>query len=145
MFGILLPVARLPNYRRKLKPFEAKTRGNGAAHQRPCAERLRCLPGVPWHDDLRALPVRQVRPEPYRLNRRTLQSDAKRQRRTSIEMPDLDRIDAMPVRSLACLQEKVDRGRVRSAIRAWFVSKHLAKVPALRMRLKTQEADDFVR
>jgi len=54
----------------------------------------------------------------------------------------LDRIDAVPVRTLAARQQKVDRGRGgAAAIHGARVAEGLAKVPALGMRLELQQAD----
>jgi hypothetical protein len=52
-------------------------------------------------------------------------------------VPDFDRIDAMPARDLAFLQQIVDRGRARAAVYRLPIAKRLAEMTAIRMRLET--------
>src|SRR5882757_5677413 len=59
-------------------------------------------------------------------------------------MPDLDRIDAMPVRTLAARQQEIDRGRPRTAAGIGAgIAKRLAIMPAFRMRLEFEPRDDL--
>src|ERR1700719_861444 len=58
-------------------------------------------------------------------------------------MPGFDRIDAMPMRTLAARQQKIDRGRCRATILDLpRVAKRLAEMAALRMRFQTEQPDD---
>jgi hypothetical protein len=59
----------------------------------------------------------------------------KRQRAAGVKMPDLDRVDAMPVRALAARQQEIDRGRNRASVLIKArVAKGLAKMSAFGMR-----------
>src|SRR6202008_1197875 len=58
-------------------------------------------------------------------------------------VPDLHRIDAVPVRAVAARQEIVDRGGVRAAIGVdTLVAKRLAVITALRMRAELETRND---
>src|SRR3954452_11399616 len=61
-------------------------------------------------------------------------------------VPDLHRIDAMPVRAFAACQQKVDRrrGGAPTGVSA-AVPERLAKMPAFGMRLEIELADDLGR
>src|SRR5947209_7003699 len=56
-------------------------------------------------------------------------------------MPDLHRIDAVPVRDLSRRQEKIDGGGGGAAAIAALIAESLAEVPALRMRHELKQAD----
>src|SRR6185437_7876107 len=69
--------------------------------------------------------------------------DLQGQRVAGIIMPDLDRIDAVPVRALAARQQEIDRGGKGAAIGiAVRVAKRLAVVAAFGMRLELEPRDD---
>src|SRR6185312_9187881 len=63
------------------------------------------------------------------------------ERRAGVVMPDLVGIDPMPVRALAGLQQEVDGGR--GAARLVGRAVHLAKMPALGMRLQPEAGNDL--
>ena len=66
--------------------------------------------------------------------------DRQRQRRAGMPMPDLDRIDAMPMRSLAARQQEIDRGRGRASLGVHIgIAERLAIMPAFRMRLQVEQ------
>ena len=67
------------------------------------------------------------------------------QRRAAVIVPDLDRVDAVPVRALAARQQKQDRGRGGAAVDHTGIAEGLAIVPAFRMRLEIERADDVGR
>jgi len=58
-------------------------------------------------------------------------------------VPDLDRIDAMPVRALPARQQVIDRGRVRALALVSAIAECFAEMSALGMRLQPQQADDI--
>jgi hypothetical protein len=60
-------------------------------------------------------------------------------------VPHLDRIDAVPARTLACGQKEVDGGGAGATIRAGCVAKRLAKMSALGMRREIKQADNVRR
>ena len=134
----------LPPRRRKLEAREAETRRNGAADQRPLAERLRRLPRAGRYHALRPFALRKVRTETDRLYRCAIRGDPQQKRRAGMEMPDLDRVDTMPVRPLTCLQQEVDRGRTRASVRTCRIPERLMEMSALRMRCEPEQADDRV-
>ena len=98
-----------------------------------------------WNGGLRALAVREVGSEADRLDWRALRRDAKFEWSARIKMPDLHCVDAVPVRSFARLQQKVDGGRAGTAVGAGLIAKRFAKVSALRMRREPEQVDDVLR
>jgi len=57
-------------------------------------------------------------------------------------MPDFGRIDPMPMRAFAFLQQKIDRGGMRTFFLERRVAQGLAEMPALGMRLELQDSND---
>jgi len=86
-----------------------------------------------------------VRPKPHRFDRFATFGNPKLERVARIKVPDLSRVDAVPVRALAALQQEVDGGRARPAVRPVGVAKRLAKMSTLGMRLQSEQADDLLR
>ncbi len=117
---------------------------DGAADQRPVASAFGGLPRMSRNDRLRLLVRRQVGAKSdHALT--IVVSDPQRQRFAGVVVPDLDRIDAVPVRALALCQQEVDRRRGRaSAINNSRIAKCFAIVPAFGMRLQPEARDDFV-
>jgi hypothetical protein len=59
-------------------------------------------------------------------------------------VPDLDRIDPVPMRALAARQQKIDRRRDRAGTLDGFaIFERLAVVPAFRMRFQIEKLDDL--
>jgi hypothetical protein len=58
-------------------------------------------------------------------------------------VPNLGRIDAMPVRALAARQQIIDRCRVRAPAFASAIAECFAEMSAFGMRLQPQETDDI--
>src|SRR4029078_11051355 len=116
---------------------------HGAADQRPVAGALGGLPGVRRHDRLGLLAGRKVRPE-LETPLPVIVSDLQRQRASRVIVPDLDGVDAVPVRTLAARQQEMDRGRPRPAICVCAgIAKRLLIMRALRMRLQIEPRDDL--
>src|SRR5262245_21540680 len=63
------------------------------------------------------------------------------ERRAAIPVPNLDRVDLVPARNLARLEQEQDRGRVRAAVRPCRVAERLAEPAAFRMRLEVMLPD----
>src|SRR3546814_18558334 len=60
-------------------------------------------------------------------------------------VPDLDRIDAVPVRALARLQQEIDRRRARPAGGVGLrITEGLGEIPTFGMRLQAERGDDLV-
>ena len=100
----------LSAFRRKLEFRKLKSRRHRAADQGPVAIALGGLPGVRRNDGLRCFAGRDIRAERHAASCTTI-SNLQRQRRARLIVPDLYRIDAMPVRALAAGQQEIDRGR----------------------------------
>jgi hypothetical protein len=65
------------------------------------------------------------------------------QRAAGVIMPDLHRVDAMPVRAFAARQQEIDRGGERAAVGIEAaVAKRFAIVATFGMRLQFQPRDD---
>src|ERR1700758_5565832 len=106
-----------PALRRQLEAREIESRRDGAADQRPRAEAFGGLPGAGRRDCLRALASRKIGSERNALRRSAglfARGDLEHQRRARVEVPQLGGIDAMPTRTLAAFQQKIDRGRGRA-------------------------------
>ena len=71
----------------------------------------------------------------------SLATNVERQRRAGVKMPDLHRVDAMPMRALAAREQEIDRGRGRAAVDHAGIAEGLAEMPAFGMRLEIKEAD----
>jgi hypothetical protein len=56
-------------------------------------------------------------------------------------VPDLDRVDAVPVRALTAREQEIDGGGEDPSIDRARVAERLAIVPTFRMRLERQQAD----
>src|SRR6266481_6647787 len=106
---------RLPAFRRQLERCKIKSGRDRAADQGPVAAAFGGLPGVRRHDGLWQFAGREIRAEPETplpVVIRSLQC----QRAAGVIMPDLDRVDAMPVRALAARQQEIVRGGSRTSI-----------------------------
>ena len=110
-----------PSYEEGSQPFGASSNFENsnpgryrAADQGPVAVALGGLPGVRRHDRLRHFAGREIGAELDAALAAVI-GDLQRQRRARVVVPDLDGIDAMPVRALAARQQEIDRGRSRTA------------------------------
>src|SRR3546814_5757590 len=71
--------------------------------------------------------------------------EAEPQGRAGMPVPDLDRIDAVPVRALARLQQEIDRRRARPAGGVGLrITEGLGEIPTFGMRLQAERGDDLV-
>src|SRR5262245_7512962 len=130
--------------RRHLEAGKLEPWCHGAANERPGPEALRLLPGVRRNHRLWAFSRCEVDAEP-RVAAPGGIGNRQQQRRAGVPVPDLGRIDAMPARNLAGLEQEVDRRRVGPPQRpAHRISERLAVMPALRMRLQAEQTDDVV-
>ena len=66
------------------------------------------------------------------------------QRRAAVIAPHLHRVDAVPARHLARLEQKQNSGRIRAAMRTGLVAEGLAEPAAFGMRLQLEPLDDVV-
>src|SRR5262245_14344844 len=130
-----------PAPRGKLEALEFETRGDRAADQRPVAEAFGRLPGTGRNNGLWPFAGGEIGSERYALNRRSLANrDRERKRRACVVVPDLGRVDPMPVRTLAARQQKIDRGR-GGAGACDCVAEGFAEMPPFRVRLEREQAD----
>src|ERR1700681_878353 len=105
-----------PSPRRPLKFSKLESRCNGAFDQRPVAAALGGLPRLRRHDGLRHLARGEIGPE-SELARAIAVGDLQLERGAGVRVPDLARIDAMPVRALPPCQQEIDRSGDGSAVR----------------------------
>src|SRR6478735_12588719 len=96
---------RPPARRRHLEALEFETRRDRATHQRPGAERGRALPPAGRHHELRPLPGGEIGADMMGRGVMAIGRYGDDQRRAGIMMPDLGRIDAMPLRGLAGIEQ----------------------------------------
>src|SRR5207248_2771930 len=135
--------ARVPPLGRELEAGEFEPGRHRAADQGPFAETFGRLPHMCRHDGLRALAGGKIGAEPQARHWAGLARRCEREGRARVPVPDLDRVEAMPMRALAAREQEMDRGRRRaSALDAARVAKRLAEVPAFRMRLEIEQPDD---
>src|SRR5579885_102539 len=93
-------LSRPPARRRQFEAVEIEGRRHCAAGERPIAGALGRLPGARRHDHLRDLAGMDVGTKADNLLFGAIH-DFELERRAAIVMPDLDRIDAVPMRALA--------------------------------------------
>jgi len=95
------------------------------------------------HDRLRALAGGKIASQRHALDPTPgIVRNLELKRRAGMIVPGLGRIDPVPVRALAARQQKIDRGRCRApAFDGPRVTKRLAEMPALGMRLEIEQAD----
>ena len=101
--------------RRQLEFRKIESRRDGASDQRPVAGAFGRLPGMRRHDRLRHFAGGEIGSEPEAALAAVI-GDLQGQRAAGVIVPDLDGIDAMPVRALAARQQEIDRGRTRAAV-----------------------------
>src|SRR5437899_1426619 len=134
---------RLPTLRRQFEFRKLESRSNRASDQGPIAVALGRLPRMRWNDRLRRFAGCQIRAELHAALP-AIVSNLQRQRGACVIMPDLHRVDAMPVRAFAVRQQEIDRGRSRASIGVHaLVAKRFAIMAAFRMRLEVQPRDDI--
>ena len=99
---------RFPARRCEIEAVGGERGRHRAADERPVASAPRRLPRVRGHDQLWSFAVREIGAE-HRGEDAAGGRGRMVDRRAEIVMPDLDRVDAMPLRHFAGLQEEVDR------------------------------------
>src|SRR5438876_7412859 len=141
MTGIEL-IRRRPALGRYLQRRKIKTGCDRAAHQRPVAGAFGSLPRFRGNNGLRHFARGEVGAEPDAALA-AIVGNLQAQRVAGVIMPDLHRIDAMPVRALAPRQQEMDCGGQRTSVGVdASVAKCLAVMPAFRMRLQVEPRDD---
>src|SRR5271168_1691412 len=129
-------LCRLPPLRRHLELRKIKSRRDGASHQSPVAGAFGGLPGVRRYRRLRLFAGGQIAAEPDHAPAVAI-GDLQTQRSARVIMPDLDRIDAVPVRAFATRQQEIDRRGERASVGITSqVAKRLAIMSAFRVRLE---------
>src|SRR5207302_1457562 len=127
--------SRLPTLRRQFETRKFESRRDGAADQGPIAVALGSLPGMRRDDHLRLFAGCEIRAELHDASAFVV-GNSQRQRATSVIMPGLHGVDAMPVRAFAARQQEIDCGRSRASIGVHAqVAKRLAIMAAFGMRL----------
>lgn len=97
------------------------------------------------HDDLRRLHRRKIGPKHVIGGRASIRHrHGQHQGRAGVIVPDLGRIDPVPMAPLALFQQEVDAGAA-GAPSAARLHPSLAIMPALGMRREVQLGDDLVR
>src|SRR5262249_19091993 len=126
----------------QLETGKIECRGNGAADQGPGAKRTGALPSPRRHRRLRPFISLQIDAEPMADRLLVFADDGEFERRPGMVVPELDGIDAVPMRHLACLQQVVDRGHVTARlIPVMAMAVDLAEMSALGMRLEPKPFD----
>lgn len=129
---------RVKPLRRQFEFRKLEAGSDGASDERVSAERSRALPGIRRHDDLRPLGLFNIVPQ-----NKTFLADPEFQRRATMKVPYLRRIDAMPARDLARLEQKQDGSGVGPAA-ARLVAKTFTEMAAFRMRLKAKPHNQII-
>jgi hypothetical protein len=117
------------------------------SHQRPASKALGPLPLSGCYDNLRRLPMEDVRAQ-TRLPRRraVVQRLRERQRRAGVVVPDLGRVDLVPVRPADGAFEEVVDGGADGAVAARHegrVAERLNEVALLRIGRQVELGDDL--
>src|SRR6185437_3399648 len=135
-------LSRRPVLRRQFEFRKIEPGRDGAADQCPVAGALGRLPGVRRHDSLRHFAGGEIGAERNAASSGIV-GDLERQRIAGVIVPDLDRINAVPVRAFATCQQEIDRGGEGAAVGiAARIAKGLAVMAALGMRLQFEPRDD---
>ena len=79
---------------RPKRPGEVEGRGDGTTDQGPCAQGAGALPSVGWYRRLRSLLGREIDAEPIPERHHAVFDHRELERRTGMEVPQLDGIDA---------------------------------------------------
>src|SRR5262249_20800264 len=110
----------------------------------PVAGGLGALPGLRRHDRLRPLARGEVGPELHRVRRAAFgNGNLQDECAARVMVPDLHRINPVPMRALAAGEQKIDRGRAGAALAiAALIAKHLAIIAAFRVRSQLETRDD---
>src|SRR6185312_4005290 len=137
-----LSLRRFPAGRRQFEALELEGGRHRAADECPQPERTRRLPDMSRRDSLRQLANAEVTAQPQVPYLVAIVAQRQLERSAGVMMPDLVGIDAMPVRALACLQQKENRGA--GTPRLVDGTKRLAIVAALGMRPQPEVGDDLV-
>ena len=89
-------------WRREGEAFELERGRYRAADERPITRRFRGLPVIFGHDDLRGFTSEQIRPEDV-INGRSIiiRSHRQNDRGTRVVVPNLNRIDLVPMTAFA--------------------------------------------
>src|SRR5581483_3633644 len=131
-----------PAGRGEFEIIELEAGRHGAADQSPVAQRFRGLPGARRDRELRHLVGVNVGAQRHDLLLGAV-DHFELERAAGVIVPDLDGVDAVPVRALAAGQQEQDGGRSGAAVMAARVAEGLAVMPAFGMRLEPQLADDI--
>lgn len=133
--------SRMPPLRRKLEAIEFERRRDRAADEGPGTKRTRGLP-LEWLDDeLRTLTGAQVGPQDPPPSRLSFDAGLELERCAGVEVPDLGGVDAMPMRTLASLEQEVNRRSGATRI-ASIVPPSFDVVATFGMRAKPERLDD---
>ena len=132
-----------PSRGRELEASEVEGGRHDAADQAPRSKRASRLPGARRDDRLDTLAAGDIGPEPMRRHGQiAVGPDPQFERVAAGVLPDLVGIDAMPVRSLAGLEQVEDRAADRSLAGRRLGPPRLDIPAALRMRLHAEGFDD---
>src|SRR6266566_3611942 len=141
MTGIEL-IRRRPAPGRYFERRKIKTGRDRAAHQRPVAGAFGRLPCLHGDNGLQNFTRGEIGAEPDAALA-AIVGNLQAERLACVIMPDLHRIDAMPVRTLAPRQQEMDCGGQRTSVGVdASVAKRLAIMPAFRVRLQLEPRDD---
>src|SRR5258707_214229 len=137
-FGIFIVLprfaARRPVRRRQFEALEGETGRDCTTHQCPVADTFRRLPGARGHRHLWNFARGNIAAEPDDFFSCPI-DHGQLERRTGVKVPDLDRVDSMPVRAFAAGEQEQDRGRGGAAVDLAGIAESLAVMPAFRVRL----------
>src|SRR4029079_1851105 len=134
----------LPARRGQFEPIKRKAGRDGTAGQRPVSKAFGGLPRARRYRHLWHLACMNVGAKSENFFLGSV-DDLEPECRASVIVPDLHRVDAMPVRSLAACKQEQDRGRCWPPIQLTRVAKGFAIVSAFRMRLELERADHVLR
>lgn len=131
--------------RREGEAVEGKRGRDGAAYQRPVACGFGRLPVIHRHDALWPMASGDVGAEYLDPCRALLGvGGAQTQRRARVKMPDLGRVNLVPVTGRARLEQEIDRGACGAVARRGVGHPCLAVEPAFGMRREVQSCDNIV-
>src|SRR5215468_10837427 len=130
-----------------LKAFKLKSGRDRAANEGPGPKRFGRLPHACIDHRLRSLAGQQIGSKPHAVDA-AISGQPEHERRTGVVVPDLRRVEVMPVRALARAEQEIDRGRnatfgLARPQGSCRIAEGLAIMSPLRMRLEVEQADDL--
>lgn len=132
----------MPIGRRYLETNKIKSWRNHATHEGPSPQRFCGLPTILGHNKMGMLPVLKIPSEVGGFSIMAVIRSCQNQGIAGGKMPDFNRIDPMPSRTFAGLQQEVNAGQRSSRAIIRYIAKGLDIVTTFGVWFHTEVIDD---